>query len=253
MPALEILQFTDLHLVAETDQPLWNIDTCSSFLAVLEDARSRYPTADLVLLTGDLAHQPDAAVYQWLAERLQGLPWPVYPIAGNHDDRGMMARLLSGGNVRPQTEILEADWQIVLLDSNAAAEHGGRLSQADLDRLNGALRRAPRHPALICLHHHPVPINSAWMDAMALENPRELFAVLDAHPNVQAVLWGHIHQAFTDTRKGVLLLGTPSTCLQFTPRREHMERSPLGPAYRWLALHPNGRLETRLHYVARPH
>jgi Icc protein len=251
MPALEILQFTDLHLVAEADQPVWDIDTCRSFLAVLEDARSRYAGADLVLLTGDLVHQPDVAAYRWLAERLQGLPWPVYRIAGNHDAPEMMARILTGGNIRPQTEIVEDDWQIVLLDSNAPAEHGGRLSQAELERLNAALGQAPRHPTLICLHHHPVPIDSAWMDAMALENPRDLFEVLDAHPQVRTVLWGHIHQAFTDTRKGVLLLGTPSTCLQFTPRRAHMEKASLGPAYRWLALHPDGRLESRLHYVPR--
>ena len=249
MPALEILQFTDLHLVAEAEQPVWGIDTCRSFLAVAEDARARYPGAALVLLTGDLVHQPDAGAYRWLAERLQGLPWPVYRIPGNHDDAQIMAQILTGGNISPRTEILRGGWQIVLLDSNAPAEHGGRLSRAELQRLDAALGRRPEHPALICLHHHPVPIGSAWMDAMALENPQPLFEVLDAHPQVQAVLWGHIHQAFTGSRKGVLLLGTPSTCLQFTPRCPHMERSPLGPAYRWLALHPDGRLETRLHYL----
>jgi Icc protein len=38
-------------------------------------------------------------------------------------------------------------------------------------------------------------MNSEWDDALSLENPQDLFAVLDKYPKVQAVLFGHAHES----------------------------------------------------------
>ena len=87
------------------------------------------------------------------------------------------------------------------------------------------------------------------MDAMALENPQDLFNVLDRYPQVRGVIWGHIHQEFGQERNGVQLLGAPSTCLQFKPGCKDFEKDDLGPGFRWLKLHPSGKIETRVHYL----
>ena len=88
------------------------------------------------------------------------------------------------------------------------------------------------------------------MDAMSLVNSEDFFRVLDRHPQVRAVIWGHIHQEFYTKRAGVNLIGTPSTCVQFKPGAQHFEIDHHPPAYRWLCLHSNGAIETGVRYVS---
>jgi len=82
------------------------------------------------------------------------------------------------------------------------------------------------------------------MEPIGLRNADELFAVLDAYPQVRAVLWGHIHQEFDQLRNGVRLLASPSTCVQFAPGSEEFQVDQEAPGYRWLRLHADGQLET---------
>jgi len=82
------------------------------------------------------------------------------------------------------------------------------------------------------------------MDAMALENPGRLFTILDRSDRVRAVIWGHIHQVFESERRGVLLLGSPSTCVQFKPGADDYLVDDLAPGFRELLLLPDGSIET---------
>ncbi len=68
---------------------------------------------------------------------------------------------------------------------------------------------------VLCLHHPPVSLQSDWDDEMSLENPDDLFAVIDQFDNIKAVMWGHAHQCSEFNRKGVKLYSCPSTALQF--------------------------------------
>ena len=246
---VQVLQFTDLHLAADKESLLWGVNTYRNFLAALAFGTDAYPEANLILLTGDLVHESEVASYRLLHEVLSDLELPVYCLPGNHDDMGMMNYFLKGGNIRHESAFLARGWQIVLLDSNAPADSGGRLYNAEMLRLERVLSAHPDRHALICLHHHPVPIQSSWMDAMALNSPEGLFKILDAHPQVRGVVWGHIHQEFEAQRNGVCLLGTPATSIQFVPHCVRFQRDALGPGLRWLSLHPDGRIETRVHYL----
>ena len=247
---IEILQFTDLHLLSDSAETIWGLNTYETFVNVRDEALSRYQSADLILLTGDLVQVPDEASYSLVRKSIAGISIPIYWLAGNHDDFRQMDECLTFSPVVADRAILLSNWQIVLLDSNAPADNGGRLKNSELDHLDYCLSTFPDHHALICLHHHPVPIMSPWMDAMALENPQDLFAVLDRYAQVRGVVWGHIHQEFSSHRKRVKLLGTPSTSLQFKPHCEEFDADDLGPGFRWLCLHPDGRIETRVHYLS---
>lgn len=249
--SLELLQFTDLHLVSSPQETLWDINTYQTFKAVFRTAVARHPSAELALFTGDLVHEPNAAAYQLLRESLAELEFPVYRLPGNHDDIAMINQWLTGGSIKSERMIRLDRWQIILLDSNAPADHGGRIDHAELEYLENCLSDLPDCHALICLHHHPVPIKSPWMDAMALENPQDLFQVLDRYAQVRGVIWGHIHQEFNSERHGVRLLGAPSTSIQFAPFCDRFVEDDLGPGYRWLRLHPDGRIETEVHYLSK--
>ena len=77
-----------------------------------------------------------------------------------------------------------------MLDSTIAGEDGGHLDAEQLARLDAALAAQPDAHALVCLHHHPVPHGSAWLDELMLDNAAEFFDVLARHPGVRGARLG---------------------------------------------------------------
>ena len=144
-------------------------------------------------------------------------------------------------------------WRIILLDSSIPGAVPGYLADDQLQLLERALSEAPERHHLVCFHHHPVSIGCRWMEPIGLRNPDALFAVLERHPQVRAVLWGHIHQEFDQQRGGIRLLASPSTCVQFAPGSEEFQVDTTAPGYRWLRLHADGRLETGVSRVTGIH
>jgi Icc protein len=79
-----------------------------------------------------------------------------------------------------------------------------------------------------------------------LQNPDRFFGLLGDHPQVKAVLCGHIHQKFESEHRGVRLIGTPSTCVQFVAGQDEFAIDACPPGYRWLDLQTNGEIATGL-------
>ncbi|NIR59708.1 MAG: 3',5'-cyclic-AMP phosphodiesterase [Gammaproteobacteria bacterium] len=248
--ALMVVQVTDTHLQEHTRATLLGVDTDRSLEQVLERLREAHGDADVVLATGDLTQDGSEAAYRRLRASLADLGAPVYCLTGNHDDAPTLNAVLSGGRVSCPRSARHGRWQLLLLNSSVRGQEGGWLAPGELDHLERALASYPDHHALVCLHHAPVPVGSAWMDAMTVSNAEAFFAVLDRHPQVQAILWGHIHQAFEAERRGVRLLASPSTCFQFKPGSPEFALDDAAPGYRWLRLHADGALETDVVRVA---
>ena len=131
-----------------------------------------------------------------------------------------------------------------MLNSFLPNTHAGSLENNELEYLDEQLNIHKNKFALICLHHPPVSINSPWMDRMGLQNPEDLFAVIDKYPRVRAVLWGHIHQEFNSMRKGVQLMAAPSTCVQFVPESDCYNKDNKEAGYRYLKLYLTGEIKT---------
>jgi len=136
-----------------------------------------------------------------------------------------------------------------MLDSTIPGQVDGHLSSNQLEQLKSGLNTNPDCHILVCLHHHPVSLDSAWIDKIALDNPEELFSILDRYNNVRGLLWGHAHQLYEAERNGVKLMGSPSTCIQFKPRQDEFGIDPAPPGMRWLALRPDGIIETGIEYL----
>lgn len=237
---LRIAQLTDPHVFAAAGERLRGVDTAAALDAVI-DAAAAAGDFDFALLTGDLVEHPSVRSYDRLLEFLRRLPVPVFCLPGNHDDPALMEERLNGDGVSTANFINCGRWSFILLNSRQEGEEGGRLAAAELDFLDQALARAARRHVLVCLHHQPVRIHSAWMDAMRLANAAALFEVLDRHDNVRGLAWGHIHQEFTARRNGALLLGCPSACLQFIPWTDAPQAAPAAaPAYQVLELGEDG-------------
>ena len=241
---LKVLQLTDTHLYGPPEARLVGMDTYASLQSVVALAQAQHWPPDLILATGDLSQDGSREAYARLQSIFESLAVPVYHLPGNHDRPAVMKQILSGGQVKTERHCLWGLWQLILLDSTAPDQVGGHLSDQELDFLDHCLRSYPELYTFICLHHQPVPIGNCWMDEIGLDNPDGFFAVLDRYPQAKGILWGHVHQHFEDERKGVRLLATPSTCIQFKPKTADFTLDTTLPGYRWLELWPTGHIHT---------
>jgi 3',5'-cyclic-AMP phosphodiesterase len=246
-----VAQITDTHLFADEALTLRGWDTVRSFQAVLAQIEQLQPQPDLLLLTGDLSQDETIASYEQLRDRLTPLGIPAYWIPGNHDQSLTdMQQVLSTNLISPQKSFQAGGWQFILLNSMLDQQVYGALTAEELEKLAQQLDAASDRPTLIALHHPPLAIASAWMDAIGLQNREALFAVIDRHPQVKLVVFGHIHQAFDRLRQGVRYLGAPSTCVQFSSSSDEFAIDlEAQPGFRLLTLYPDGRYETTVQRV----
>jgi Icc protein len=250
-PQHTLIQISDTHL-GRAPGPIrpGYPDSDTQLQAVLADVRERHPDAALVLVTGDLAEDPETVTYVRLARYLSELPAPVSALAGNHDDHGLARQTFTAAGHDFDAEQRIGNWLIVSLNSAWPGHTPGHLAAEELARLQSAIRRYPDCWVLVAVHHPVVPVGSRWLDALGLTNGEELLAVLQRHPRVRACIFGHIHQTFDTMHGTVRLLGCPSTCVQFLPGAEDFALDPEDAGYRVIRLHEDGEFETRIERVA---
>ncbi|MGD2131133.1 MAG: metallophosphoesterase [Lysobacterales bacterium] len=241
---LRVIQVSDCHVSADPQTTYRGTRADRNLRSLLPALRRWQP--DLILLTGDVSEDASAAAYGRVSALLDTVGATVLALPGNHDDGAVMQRYFPSG---PWTGLYERGarrWNIILLDSTVPGEISGLLREDTLERLETSLRRQAGAPALIALHHQPVPVNSPWIDRYALEEPGPFLDILDRFPSVRCVTWGHVHQAFESERNGVALLSGPSTAANSLPNARAFTADMSGPACRWLELDVNGEMRTGL-------
>lgn len=244
---LRILQITDCHLTKDPNGDLLGVRTLESLDAVLAQVAEDGRDPHVILVTGDLAQDGSETAYQVLKERLDTFDCPKYWFAGNHDARTEMAAVVGKGPELSKV-ITAGAWRIVLLDSLVEGKVHGELSSEELAQMERALSQedAVSFHTMLALHHHPVAIQSAWLDNIGLVNRDAFWSIADRFSQIKAVLWGHIHQDFESSKGPVRLLASPSTCIQFLPKSDDFAIDNIAPGYRWLELHPDGSIETEV-------
>lgn len=245
---LRLLQLTDLHLLGDADAHLRDHNPLRSLKRVLSHTRGTGPDWDAILLTGDLVND-DPAGYQHIRTAFGHAEAPVFCLPGNHDVPTALRHSLNEAPFQSGGSALLRSWLLVMLDSHLPGEASGHLAAAELAHLDRALSTHPDHHALVCLHHHPIESRSRWLDTVGLQNPEALFEVLDRHPQVRGLVWGHVHQASDTERRGVRLLGTPSTGVQFKPESADFQIDSRPPGYRWLELHADGTINSSVEWL----
>jgi Icc protein len=245
MSAVRITHFTDPHLYGDEHESLRGVATLPALTAALAHARARDWPPDAVLVTGDVV-QDDPGGYPHFRRLFGQLGVPVLCLPGNHDEPQAMRRELAGAPFVLGGFVDLGRWRIVLLDSCVPGSASGALSAESLAGLEHALATAGSRHCMVCLHHHPVPMSSRWLDDVGLANAAEFLQAIDAHRNVRAVVWGHVHQNYDALRKGVRLLATPSTCAQFLPHADNFAVDRRPPAYRTFELRADGSLLTEV-------
>ncbi|MGR9106425.1 MAG: 3',5'-cyclic-AMP phosphodiesterase [Gammaproteobacteria bacterium] len=242
----EVLQITDLHFLPGEEQTLLGVRTEQSARHVVELARAKAWPPDLIVITGDLTQEPLAATYQRLDRYLASLGIPCLCLPGNHDNPRIMLEELRSENVYCSSQVLTDAWQIICLDSTVRGSEIGHLSEEALKFLEDNLDRYPEKFAMVCLHHHPLPVQCAWLDTMVLNGRQRFFDILESRPQSRVVICGHIHQELEIDHRAIRVFGTPSTCFQFKPGCEEFALDDKPPGFRQLSLHPDGTVTTRV-------
>jgi len=174
---------------------------------------------DAAVITGDLTDHGHPEEYHQLTELLAGIPLPVYLAAGNHDNRGALldafagtVQLAGGDQAHYAADLPSAT--LVVLDSLLPGQGAGRLGEDQLAWLDTVLSQRPKTPALVAVHHPPVPVGIPFLDSIRLLDADALAEVVGAHPNVVRVLSGHVHRTITAPFGGTLMTTAPSTYRQ---------------------------------------
>jgi Icc protein len=249
---LKILQISDLHILSEPSATLLGINTDYYFQQVLAAAHSQHGPFDLLLLTGDLAQETSVASYERILSTLQSYPTPCLCLPGNHDDEVLMQSILNTPQVSSDRQMQFGNWQIICLNSRQPGTPVGYLAKAELQFLEQRLTAQPDAPTMLALHHHCISSGSPWMDTMQLQNSPELLAIVDKHPQLKIVTFGHVHQVITSRYRHVAVFSAPATCFQFQPFATEMAVTEESPGYRLFELAADGGYTTDCYRLSEP-
>lgn len=237
-----IAQVTDCHLPADPQQEYRGINPYENLSALLEKVKVIKP--DLLLASGDLSEDGSRASYLALQQFFKPLDMPVLALPGNHDDAGLLAKAFPGSPVEGVSVTDIGRWQIIRLNTCVPGKHEGRLSEKILVELERILADHSQRPQLIAIHHQPITIGSPWIDKYRLFDSAGFLDLVDQCPDVKAVLWGHVHQAYESDRSGVAMLGGPSSAINSLSGVQKFTVDASGPAARWMKLRADGTFQT---------
>ena len=246
---IHIVQVTDPHVFASNGQHLKGIDTAMSLEQVISMVNNDIERPDLILATGDLAHDPSPAAYEKFRGIMETTNCPVFCLPGNHDRPALMDNILNAGAISTCKSVCCGEWEFLLLDSVMEGDEKGFLRDSELQFLRTRLLNNGAEHIVVCLHHHPVEIGSPWLDRMKVANGDALLVLVREYPQIRCVIWGHIHQDYTSQFGQALLVGSPSTCIQFKPGTLEFEKDVLPPGYRKFRFHHDGRIDSSLHWL----
>lgn len=215
-----IAQFSDLHVMA-AGRNHYGVDAAAGLESCIEHLAALDTPPDLLVASGDLVDAGTPSEYARLRELLSGVRIPLCLMPGNHDRRAPLRQAFVdheylGGNGRIHYYRDVRGLRIIALDSLIEGRDDGDLDDSQLHWLDHLLDEQPQQAALVFLHHPPVATGFSRMDriAVAKESAERLGSIIAGHPQVRAVLCGHVHRSAQAAWHGTLLSVCPSTAFQ---------------------------------------
>lgn len=240
-----IVQISDTHLMDSPNKDFIEQNPERSFHHTMHHILSHHLDIDTIIHTGDIAQIPKITTYQRYLNYMQNLNIPFYQTPGNHDDPTHFP-------YPKETQISTISlghWCIILLNSAIPSKIDGFISQKQLKHLEKLLHTHQKQHILIGCHHHPVAMQSAWIDEHCLKNTDQLMDLLCQYSQVKAVIHGHVHQEATVYFKHLPIFSVPSTFVQFKPLSQDFALDDNLPGYRVLKLYDDGHLDTEVFRV----
>lgn len=212
-----LIQISDPHIGAD-----WGGEPVARLRDAVAAIRALPDQPDAVLISGDLTQNSAAAEYEVVREELAPLEAPLFVLPGNHDARGHLRQAFGVAGEGEERVDYSADLgalRLVVLDSTIPGEVAGALDAATLAWLDAELGAEPEQPTLLAMHHPPLTTGIPAWDAINLSvaDRRALGEVIAGHPQLRAIVGGHLHAAIAASLGDRPVLAVPSTYGQAAP------------------------------------
>ena len=195
-----IAQISDTHVAFDTPDADRRI---GDFERTIADINSLDPSPDVIVHTGDIAHNGRADEYAQAAATLAKARAPVYVLAGNKDSRAELREaFLSEGYLTPDFEFVEYainDYpvRLIALDTLSSGSNKGDFCCKRIRHLIDMIDAETAKPVAVFTHHPPFEV-MVGPDRLHFETPEamsRLCRALQRSERVAAVFSGHVHRA----------------------------------------------------------
>lgn len=203
---IKLIHITDPHLVAP-GEILHGLDPHARLVGCIDDVLAHHVDAACAVITGDLAHRGEAPAYAALRAQVDRLPFPCFPLLGNHDLRAPYAAAFpdapddGGGFVQGRLDV--GDASLLMLDTLDEGRNGGLYCERRRAWLERQLEQTSQRAVYLFMHHPPFDIGIPCLDRIGLSDP-EAFARLTAgRPNLRHLFFGHVHRPVCGSWRGI--------------------------------------------------
>lgn len=233
-----LAQISDPHL---GEPPIGGVKPKRSLREVVAAIAALPNPVDAILVSGDLAEHAAPEEYALAAELIGALGVPIHVLPGNKDDRATMREAfgLPGEGDAPIDYAADlGPLRLVVVDSTIPGEDRGDFTPAQLEWLDAELSAAPGQPTIVAMHQPPLVTGMVDWDGVIMRpaDREALAAVIERHPQVRAIVGGHLHRIVASALAGRPVVVAPSTFVQARPDFE-AERIKLRDHFRGFLLH----------------
>ncbi len=228
-----IAQISDTHILAPTaDHPSVEL-RADCLRQCVAEINAQQP--DAVIFTGDTVQTAQVEEYEYLRELLAPLEAPLYVVPGNRDDkRVLQAVLLPNGplsnvplsnihkgnaNLPDNVDSLqyvvdEHAVRLIAIDSTAVGERKGVFGSERQSWLETVLSEKPRQPTILFIHHPPFDVGDHYIGGYRRQEDADALAdIVQRHPQVKALLCGHVHRLIDRAWAGSRAVVMPSVAV----------------------------------------
>ena len=233
-----IIQISDTHLFGDKNRKINGSNSYANLKHVLSHIGFLNEKPDLIVLSGDLSQDCTFESYQHMANLLNKTGIKYYLFPGNHDDVDVINKVFDFNWVKDGVDYSFNlnNWFISIIDTSVYPEVRGELSDKQLISLENGLKKNKDKSTIIFMHHHPVMVESKWLDEYILKDAEKFNNIVKSNPQVKAVLFGHIHQVFERNIDGKFYGSAPASCYQVLPKTEMFTIQNLNAGYRFIEL-----------------
>lgn len=204
---MKLVHLTDPHFVAP-GQRLYGLDPRERLDAAVDSINLLHPDADLVVITGDLAHWGEAQAYAGLDACLASLTMPCVLLMGNHDDRPALLaqfpylRCDPSGFVQSVRDVRGT--RLLFLDTQQPGTHAGWYCEQRMAWLANQLEAGRGRPHLLFMHHPPFDVGLPTMDRIGLQQKAAFGELVKPHlPDIRHLFFGHVHRPISGNWLGL--------------------------------------------------
>jgi 3',5'-cyclic AMP phosphodiesterase CpdA len=195
-----IAHISDTHLALDTPDAARRL---RDFASTIADINALDPPADVIVHTGDIAHNGRQDEYAQAAALLAKASAPVYVLPGNKDDRANLRAAFSARSYLARASefidyaVEDYPVRLIALDTLSPGHGRGDFRREQADHLIELIDAEPNKPIAVFTHHPPfeVAVGPDRLHFETMDSMARLREALQHSGRIVAVFSGHVHRA----------------------------------------------------------